>query len=100
MKAKEYTNKLFEFCEGHEDPESVTINASRILILFLKEGQELAESRNARSDEADIAILKEQSDKWRAFANNVNKHFKLPIIKPTGYKDFVISEYPELKGRF
>jgi hypothetical protein len=40
----------------------------------------MAEARRIASDSALIAILKEQDDKWRAFAR------KCPDVNPNGFK--------------
>ena len=104
MKAKDYANEFFIKLGNDNSEDNIKTAVSHILIMFLKEGKEIAEARKATTDEAGIAILKELSDKWRSFANHINKYFnkyfKTNVVKTDGYKEFIISQFPELKGRF
>jgi hypothetical protein len=68
MKAKQYAEKLKADLEkGREPAKAVT----EILNDFFKEADHLGKMRRVSTDAGLAAILREQSQKWRAFARLV-----------------------------
>ena len=56
-------------------------------------------ARKAQTDSASIAVLKEQSTKWQAFARIVNEKYGVSFIKANGFKEYMLSKLPELTGK-
>ena len=81
MKAREYA-ELYK----QEKDEIGRDNALKIiLIMFLDEVKEIQKQRKSTTDSVVIAIVKEQSMKWRAFALLSGDH----DIREDGFKHFV-----------
>lgn len=59
---------------------------------FVVETGRLIKERRARSVTAGMAVIKEQSDKWKAFARRTGE------IKEDGYLIIMRKEFPELAG--
>ncbi|MFA5211681.1 MAG: hypothetical protein WC414_04290 [Patescibacteria group bacterium] len=89
MKAKEYAQKYID------NPTDETLYEIAKEMFF--EIDIIRKARNAQSNEAMIAIINEQSDKWRKFANIV-KNVSINIVKEDGFKNFVLISLPELKN--
>ena len=84
MKAKEYAEKY------KVDPTDQTIG--KIAIEMLLEVKIIAESRHAQTSESLISILKEQINKWRAFAKIV-EHIGENKVREDGLKRLIIKDF-------
>jgi len=90
MKAKEYAQKYIE------NPSDKTL--LDIVKEMFYEVDTIRKSRNAQSNDAMIAILNEQSDKWRKFVKLVEK-VSTNVININGFRDFILIHFPELKDK-
>jgi len=99
MKAQEYANSFFDAVKRSRNDDEVTKAVHNILIEFMEEGRDLSIARKVETDSATIAILKEQSAKWRAFARIVNKKYGVFLIKTNGFKEYILSKLPVLTGK-
>ena len=107
MKAKEYAKELHEKIKSIADEhghDGVAVDLAEKAVLavygkYLKEGGDIVKQRRAISDDAVLAVIKEQSQKWAAFARAYNKLVNMPYIKENGFKDFISKDMPELKGK-
>jgi len=107
MKAKEYAKELHEKIKGIADEhghDEIAVDLAEKAVLavygkFLKEGKDIVRQRNSTSDDAVLAVIKEQSQKWAAFARAYNKLVNKTYIKENGFKDFISKDMPELKGK-
>ena len=70
------------------DPSVKTV--AKIASMLIEEIKEIAVARHAKSDEAMIAIFKEQDQKWRKICRLV------PGFKPSGFRDLLQEVMPEL----
>lgn len=99
MKAKEYAEKFFKRVSKCETDEELYKAVEPILFMFLQEGLDLVNSRNIQLDDATISLIKELSDKWRAFGRIVNKKYNVYFIRLDGFKQYMIKHIPELKDK-
>lgn len=84
MKAKEYAQQYNAAQTEEQKKEAIR----KIITSFVNEVKELAKVRKAVSNAAIASIVKEQDDKWRAFARQVEG------IDPDGFKNFHIRRFP------
>jgi hypothetical protein len=94
MKAKEYANKyipLLAACTNEEERKKVL---SDLFKEFMGEIQQLTITRHiSPSSPANIALINEGSQKWRALCGLLpNKE-----LKENGFRDLWISKVPELE---
>ncbi len=86
MKAKDYAER---FKKEMSDDEFTRVLYDT-LVDFLKEGQEILESRG-NGDAIIAGVLREMDLKWQSLAR------KVPDIKRYGYRDFMMREMPSVK---
>jgi hypothetical protein len=95
MKAKEYFSKYNEIkVEKGSDYALV-----RCFMDMFNEVQEVAKSRNAKSDSAMFSIFDETNKKGNAFIKMVNKEIdetKEGVVNYNGFKIFVQTQFKEL----
>jgi hypothetical protein len=100
MKVIEYPEEFFKRvseCKTNADIDKVV---SDTLVKFLEEGYSLAHSRNIQLDDATISLIKELSNKWRAFGEIVNKKYdNMFFIRLDDFKQHMIKHIPELKDK-
>ena len=99
MKAKEYAESFFKLLSESKTEADIDEAVLHILTEFLKEGSALAHSRNIQLDAAAISLIKELSDKWRAFGEIVNKKYNVSFIRLDGFKEYMIKHIPRLKDK-
>jgi len=90
MKAKEYS-KQFLLNPGSEQ-------LAKIAVQFLDEVKELTQKRNAKTDSAVFSIVNELDNKWRAFADQVNKEAGKELINHLGFQFLLTNNYPDVCG--
>lgn len=95
MKAKEYADKLLN--EKVETEEEISHRVYLIAKEFMQEVFDLCKARNSTSDSCLISVIKEQIDKWAAFARIVNKRASFEVIKEDGFRSFVILHMPNME---
>lgn len=93
MKAKEYANQFLS--NQFKNEEDINKAITKSINGFMSEISIMMEQRGCNNNDCIKAILMELSDKWRAFANIVNKEVNLEVIKKDGFKQFVILNIPE-----
>lgn len=86
MKAKEYAQQYNAAKTEEEKKEAIR----KIIVGFVAEVKSLAQARKAVSNSALASIVKEQDDKWRAFARLVEDK----TVDPDGFKNFNIRRFP------
>ena len=99
MKAKEYAEEFFKRVSECKTNTDIDKAVSDTLVMFLQEGRDLANSRNIQLDDATISLIKELSNKWRAFGEIVNKKYNVFFIRLDGFKQYMIKHIPELKDK-
>jgi hypothetical protein len=85
MKAKEYAREYRELFSTVGQEMAVWT----VVKEFFLETQTIAESRRSDSNLCLIAVLKEQSDKWRAFVRLAGD----AGIRPDGFYNFVLKQF-------
>lgn len=95
MKAKEYAEKFLtkKFVSAEVISEEIVSIANE----FMTETVDICRARNSSSESCLIAALKEQCNKWKAFARIINKRVGGDVIEPEGFKNYAILRLPELK---
>ena len=99
MKAKEYGVKFINDLDAIKSEEEVKKLFETILKAFLNEGMELCKTRHSTSNSCVLGVLKEQIQKWYAFATHVNKHYDALLIKENGFKLYLLDVNPKLTGK-
>ncbi len=98
MDAKKYAENFlvaFKLCRNEADIKGLFTS---IIIDFSDEVIAIGKSKGDLTAENLIETIKSQDQKWRKFADIVNRQHDNPIIKETGFIDFTLSTMPELKG--
>jgi hypothetical protein len=92
-KSKEYSKDIIEaYILGNQ--LAVSNKVVDTIKSIWAEVFELKNTRNAKTDSAIIAILKEQNQKWKSICNKVNK--EVPLLKEDGFLHFMQNQMPEL----
>jgi len=99
MKAKEYAEEFFKRVSECKTETEINKAVEHVLVMLLQEGRDLANARNIQLDDATISLIKELSDKWRAFGEIVNKKYNVLFIRLDGFKQYMIKHIPELKDK-
>ena len=86
MKAKDYAKRYLEQGETNEALMQVCFD-------MLKEFETIANTRNAKSDEAALAIICEIEQRWKAFSRLTNTN-------PGGFRYMVKKLMPETAAEF
>ena len=86
MKAKEYFEYYEKRIADGSDSNQVLVGIVR---QFIDEVISIANERHVERNDGFIAIIKEQDQKWRAFARLV------PDVKPSGFIDCVAFIAPD-----
>ena len=97
MKAKEYAEELLASDLSTTELQDKAL--FKVVYALMEEAAKLCEIRHSSSTSCLIAALKEQQDKWRAFARIVNKRAGGDVIRPDGFKELMYKEFPELEGQ-
>ena len=96
MKAKEYFEKYEE--RLHPADETALNKAAYSLLLeMVDESQNVLKSRNAKSTQALLGVLKEFNDKWNAVVAMDTKKCGFSNLRYNGFKLFWLNKLPELK---
>jgi len=94
MKAKEYADLLLK----SEDKKT---EIQKIMFSFLKEVVDIANMRKAKSDSALFSILREQEQKFLAFARIINSQEKCEIgINPEGFTNLLKIHMPDIYAKY
>jgi hypothetical protein len=106
MKAKEHAknflDKLAQIDKNLSEKEINSLGNKFIyqaFIDFSKEAEDLVKARNSNSDECVLSVMKEQSQKWAAFARIVNKDMGSIFVKEDGFSLLLTKMMPALKGK-
>ena len=89
-KAKEYYAEIKPALERTDIDEVKTVIAETLQSL-LKEVGEIAKMRNARSNEAMLAIIEEQNNKWNAICRRAEKD-GMKYLREDGVKLYIKKE--------
>lgn len=106
MKAKEYAKRVIDQIVPNGEPlpsedifqQRIDDATKQVVIDMIDEAMYLCKVRHSKSTSCLMSALKEQGIKWRAFAKLVNKRFEVEVVKPDGFKDFILNLFPEMKG--
>lgn len=98
MKAKEYFEK-YETLILTDASTGEVGHIKQLLYDLSGEAQELCKSRKAVTDDAAIAVLKEQDQKWNAICSLYKKKYDSCPVPRNMFKKFWIHLMPELKTR-
>jgi hypothetical protein len=77
--------------------EEINAALKDILLKFNDEIKELVNLRHATSDEAGVAIIQEQNNKWNALSRIFEKRQGCSFLAKDGFKLFWKNHIPELK---
>lgn len=89
MKAKEYFEKYFENVKSFEE---ISKNAKAMFQDMLKEFDEIKKTRNPKTSDGLVGIVRELNDKWNSIAAKVEKKFSTPVIKRNVIWNVFLSE--------
>lgn len=78
MKAKEYYEKYFENAKTFEE---IAENGKAMFRDMLKEFDGLKKTRNPKTVDGLVGIVRELNDKWNSVAAKVEQKFSTPVIK-------------------
>ena len=78
MKAKEYFEKYFENVKSFEE---ISENGKAMFKDMLKEFDEIKKTRNPKTSDGLVGIVRELNDKWNSVAAKVEQKFSTPVIK-------------------
>lgn len=95
MKAKEYFKNygpLIILTQGEESDKHL----KGLLLDMNTETLEVLKARGVKKNEAAVAVLKEQNDKWNAIGRLFKKTYGYNPLAEDGFKDFWINRQPEL----
>lgn len=78
MKAKEYFEKYFENAKSFEE---IAENGKAMFKDMLEEFDEIKKTRNPKTSDGLVGIVRELNDKWNSVAAKVEQKFSTPVIK-------------------
>ena len=94
MKAKEYFEKYFENVKNFEE---ISENGNAMFKDMLKEFDEIEKTRNPKTVDGLVGIVRELNDKWNSVAAKVTQKFSTPVIKRNVIWNVLLSEKMEAK---
>lgn len=89
MKAKEYFEKYFENVKNFEE---ISENGKAMFKDMLKEFDEIEKTRNPKTVDGLVGIVRELNDKWNSVAAKVTQKFSTPVIKRNVIWNVLLSE--------
>ena len=84
MKAKQYFEKYGEsiWKEAHDSDINADGPIAKMFIEFLSEVKEIIDRRKVKNDNAVMAVISEQNQKWNAVVNMFVKQYGIsPIVR-------------------
>ena len=78
MKSKDYFEKYFENAKTFEE---ISENGKAMFKDMLKEFDEIKKTRNPKTSDGLVGIVRELNDKWNSVAAKVEQKFSTPVIK-------------------
>jgi hypothetical protein len=90
--------KAVEYFEKYQNKLNKPEDAAELFLEMSKEVEEIAKQRNAVSDEAAIAIMKELNQKWNSLRRMFLKKLGSSILIENAFMVFWKKEVPSLNG--
>lgn len=107
MKAKEYYSKygekiykeaiLFEESGGEEVRSEGPSALSGMFCDFVKESRDIIMMRHSKKDEAAVAVLTEQNQKWNSICRLFKKEYGRDILKEDALLEYFKDKIPEIE---
>ena len=100
-KAKEYAQEILKSIEDLSDKNIEAAMVEPIRICFMSligEIDEMAKTRNIKTNSAMVAIINEQNQKWKAICRHVHENNALGeknILREDGFIDLLKKTVPE-----
>ncbi len=96
MKAVDYYNKYFSVIEEVNTNDEGLKVARNIYSEFCDEAVSIIKARRCKTDEAIIAVFKEQNQKWNALVkifDDKNHNSNISLVR-NGFKNLLIAKNP------